>query len=383
MTERRATGSVEERLDAYLHAELHAAERDFPSLPRTSTSVRASAALGIGLVVVAVIVGLVVMRPVLLGGRGSAEAEVSDGPFHLAFSLTKSTYLTTEPIEGTATLSVTDGLARTLTGPAGSPIGFSMVEVGGTRHMDAGWRDKCAPYAVGPDSPLTRPLTKSGGWGADDPNAAFYEQFFADPEIHLPPATWDISVVTDFFDGNACDGTRYELQATIRIEVRAPDDATADPVTFEGEGFSFDYPSDWEVISGYQHYGEHGPTVLAAVGIGGFDLGCTTTANSVSCPNGPRWTVPSDGMVLAYHIGSSLGPIFPQPTPSLRPGEEWVEVGGRSAILSRTDNSMIWHFPGAPEFIEARWGPDVSDIARGRIEAVIAAWRWASPPPGG
>ena len=212
---------------------------------------------------------------------------------------------------------------------------------------------------------------------------AFYEQFFADPEIHLPPGTWDISAVTDFFDGSACDGTHYELQATIRIEVRGPDNATAHPVTFEGEGFSFDYPSDWQVISGYQHFGEHGPTVLAAVGIGGFDLGCTTTANSVSCPNSPRWTVPSSGVVLAYHFGSWLGPIAPQPTPSLGPGDEWVEVGGRSAILSRTEGSMIWHFPGAPEFIEARWGPDVSDVAPGRVDDVIATWHWASPPPGG
>jgi hypothetical protein len=385
MTERRAAGSVEERLDAYLHAELQTAMGDFPSLPRTATSGRMSAAFGIGLVAVAAIVALVVIRPVLLGGRGSAEADVSDGPFHLALRLTRSTYLTTEPIEGTATLSVTDGQARRIWGPYQSPIAFSMIEVGGTRRMEAGFREKCEPYPIGPDAPLARPVTKSGGWSADDPNAAFYQAFFADQQIHLPAGTWDISVVTDFNEdgGDPCGGVHHDPSATIRIEVRAPDDATADPVTFEGEGFSFDYPSDWEVISGYQQYGEHGPTVLAAVGIGGFDLGCTTTANSVSCPNGPRWTVPNDGVVLAYHFGSGLGPIAPQPTPSLGPGDEWVEVGGRSAILSRTDNSMIWHFPEAPEFIEARWGPDVSDIAPDRVEAVIAAWRWASPPPGG
>jgi hypothetical protein len=385
MTEQRTRGSTEERLEAYLHAELHAAEGDFPSLPRTAASRRAFVAIGIGLVAVAALVALVVIRPVLLAGRGSAEAEASDGPFHLAFTLTKSTYLTTEPIEGSATLSVTDGLARTIWGPYQSPIGFSMIEVGGTRRMEAGFRQSCNPYSIGPDAPLTRPLTKSGAWSADDPNAAFYQEFFADERIHLPAGTWDISVVTDFSEdaGSPCSGVAHDPRATIRIEVRAPDEPTADLVTFEGEGFSFDYPSDWEVIRRYQHFGLHGPTVLAAVGIGGFDLGCTTTPDSVSCPNGPRWTVPTNGVVLAYHFGSWLGPIAPQPTPSLGPGDEWVEVGGRSAVLSRTDNSMIWHFPGAPEFIEARWGPDLSDVAPGRVDDVIASWHWASPPPGG
>ena len=130
-------GSVEERLDGYLHAELRAAEVDFPSLPPAGASRRTSLAAGIGLVAVAAIVALVAIRPVLLGGRGGAEAEASDGPFHLAFSLTKSTYLSTEPIEGTATLSVTDGLARTLGGPSAhrsaSRCSRSVVRVTWTR----------------------------------------------------------------------------------------------------------------------------------------------------------------------------------------------------------------------------------------------------------
>lgn len=227
MTEPRDATPVEELLDAYLHAELRAAQADFASLPRAARSRRTTALLGVGLMALAAIVALVAIRPVLLGGRGIAEASVTDGPFHLEFSLTKSTYLTTEPIEGMATLSVTDGMAWTLGGPAGSPIGFSMVEVGGTRHMDQFWREKCAPYAIDPDSPLTSPFTKSGGWAGDDPDAAFYEQFFADPEIHLPPGTWDISAVTEFLDDSGCNGTQYELRATIRIDVRAEEPTEA------------------------------------------------------------------------------------------------------------------------------------------------------------
>ena len=149
---------------------------------------------------------------------------------------------------------------------------------------------------------------------------------------------------------------------------------------FEGEGFGFDYLDSWEVLSRYEHAGEHGPTVLAAVGVGGFDLGCTNTSDSVTCPASPRWTVPTDGVVLAYRFDAWLGPIAPQPTPSLGPGDEWVEVGGRGAILSRADTSMTWHFPGAPEYIEVRWGPDVSMTAPGQVQMAIDTWQWSPSP---
>ena len=147
---------------------------------------------------------------------------------------------------------------------------------------------------------------------------------------------------------------------------------------FAGDGFSFDYPDDWEVISRHQHAGLHGPTVLAAVGLGDFDLGCTTTASATTCDSSPHWTVSQDGVVLAYRFGAWLGPVAPQPSPSLAPGDTWVQVGGRSAVLSRTNTSMAWHFPGAPEFIEARWGSESAEVAPGRVEMVIDTWQWDS-----
>lgn len=150
---------------------------------------------------------------------------------------------------------------------------------------------------------------------------------------------------------------------------------------FGGDGFGFDYPDDWPVIAGPRHYGHHGPTVLAAVGIGDFDLGCTETSTSVSCASAPEWTVPDDGIVVAYHFSGHLP--MPQPIPSLAAGEEWAEVGGRNAILSRTSTSMRWHFPGAPEFIEARWGPAAAQTAPAQLQTVISSWHFDSPPPHG
>jgi hypothetical protein len=149
------------------------------------------------------------------------------------------------------------------------------------------------------------------------------------------------------------------------------------PAAFQGDGFRFTYPADWQVISGYQHMGFHGPTVAAAVGIGQFDLGCTVTSTSVACGADPHWAVPDDGVVLVYRFGAWLGMCFPDPaTPA--PGQSRVSVGGRPAILSSSEGSMTWRFPGAPEFIEARWGPN-NPVARGQVETAVATWAWTSP----
>jgi hypothetical protein len=143
---------------------------------------------------------------------------------------------------------------------------------------------------------------------------------------------------------------------------------------YAGASFSLDYPSDWRVIRGLAHYGIDGPTIVVALGTGDYDLGCTVTANSVAC-QGSRWVVPSSGVVVAYYYLSFLR-THPQPTPSLGPGERWVDVGGRAAVLAQTATSMLWHFPGAPEFIEARWGAANAERSRAEVETMIARWRW-------
>jgi hypothetical protein len=403
MADRSTTDPTEARLQVYLQAELRAAERDFPALqqqPIVRRVVGLRVSIGLALVAVAAILAVLVVRPLPLspvGGPQGPTATATDGTFTLDFSLSKHMYLATEPIEGQLTLSVTDGKDRTLYGSRSGLLFFSYVEVGGTRHMERGSRLDCRGYAFKAAEPMTQRLAKSLGWDSTDPNAAFYQAFSDDPQIHLPAGTWDITALATFSEGDAlgCGGTAHNITATIRITV-VPEGAspearvtTAEPTQatspqlahFEGVGFRFDYPDDWPVISGYGQAGMHGPTVLAAVGIGDFDLGCTTTSDSVSCPNSPTWTVPSDGVVLAYHVGSWLGPIAPEPTPSLGPGDAWVVVDGRVAVLSRTDTSMTWHLAGAPEFIEARWGPDVAQEAPGWVEAVIASWHWESSSP--
>jgi hypothetical protein len=148
-----------------------------------------------------------------------ARAETVDGRFGLAFELPRTTWSSREAVEGQAALILL-GNGRTEIGASGGgPIAFSIIEVGGTRIMGAASNDDCATHVLSAAEPITSRITKSGGWSEDDPNAAFYEAFFADPALHLPPGTWDVTAVATFIEGRGCAGASHDLSATVRITV--------------------------------------------------------------------------------------------------------------------------------------------------------------------
>lgn len=141
-----------------------------------------------------------------------------EGPFELTLLLPRSVYGANEPITGEIRLAVLDGAARTIGGSGGGPLATSFAEFGGTRRMEAGWDSSCGSFEVLPAAPLRDSLSKSGGWSADDPNDAFYEAFFAAPDIRLPPGTWDVSARASFSEGD-CGGPMHEMTTTARILV--------------------------------------------------------------------------------------------------------------------------------------------------------------------
>jgi len=144
-------------------------------------------------------------------------AEAADGLFRLVFDLPRTTWQAGEPIDGLARLEVLAGGAD-LAGSGSGLIGFEFREVGGSRQMGAAWNDDCRQSRLDAGAPLETGIIKSGGFGGEDPDAAFYRAFFADPMIRLPAGTWEIAAIAEFTEG-LCDGARHSLRAPITVTI--------------------------------------------------------------------------------------------------------------------------------------------------------------------
>jgi hypothetical protein len=151
------------------------------------------------------------------GPSGTASDEA--GPFRLRFAVVSTTVRQDEPILGQSQLELMVGQQAALSGSAGGPLSFEFVEVTGDRRMIPVWDAACAPHEVRAAAPLVSEITKSGGWSDDEPNGAFYREFFMSPDVLLPPGEWDITAIASFVAGRDCTGPSHELRATIRVRV--------------------------------------------------------------------------------------------------------------------------------------------------------------------
>ena len=150
--------------------------------------------------------------------EGPPFASDADELFLLDFALTKRTYTDAEPIEGLATLSVLAPGIREVEASGGQPMSFGIVEVGGRRAIEPPFGGKCNRVTISQGAPFNSQIIKSGGFSANDPDAGFYVDFFEDPELHLPPGTWDITANASFSRGRCGEDPRH-LEATIRIAI--------------------------------------------------------------------------------------------------------------------------------------------------------------------
>ena len=168
-------------------------------------------------------IALVVMLAACAGPAPSptssvATAEDVDGSFHLAFTLPRTTWSAGESIEGQSRLTLSAVGPATIVGSGGGVLGFGFAEVGGHRQMGPAMTADCRTYRIAGNEPIVSPITKSGGYSNDGPDAAFYQAFFADPLVHLPAGEWDITAVAEFVE-NECGGPDHSLTATIRVRV--------------------------------------------------------------------------------------------------------------------------------------------------------------------
>lgn len=154
-------------------------------------------------------------------GSASAHAEASDGPFELTFSLPKTSWSASEPIEGTSSLAVATSVE--VGGSGEGLLGFQYGEIGGLgRHMEWVVTADCQPYQLVAGQPITSSLTKEGAYSPGASGADFYASFFADPAVHLPAGDWTITALAAFIgfsSDQGCHLPSHDLSAPITIHV--------------------------------------------------------------------------------------------------------------------------------------------------------------------
>ena len=166
------------------------------------------------------------ITPVLIGYReplltwcsGGCPSSVStDGVYKLELVLPRLAWTVGDPISGTAILSLTDSVPTKVAGAA-ELIAFAFDEVGGSRHVGPTWDLSCVQYPLDPATPTTVVLSKSGVIEGTEPDVDFLRSFFADPQVHLPAGTWDITAIASFSEGG-CGAPTHTIEATVRIHV--------------------------------------------------------------------------------------------------------------------------------------------------------------------
>jgi hypothetical protein len=161
------------------------------------------------------------VTPTPSGAADVLRADANDpaGPYTLTFEFPRTTWAAGEPITARAELSYLGVGVSKIAGAGGSPIGFTLGEVNGTRDMTGAITADCAPYTISSLQPVATGLEKSGSWTPDDPNAAFWQAWFADRSGYkLPAGDWDITAEAHFGVGG-CSGPDHHLKVTLRIHV--------------------------------------------------------------------------------------------------------------------------------------------------------------------
>ncbi|MEA2622692.1 MAG: hypothetical protein QOH61_1602 [Chloroflexota bacterium] len=147
-------------------------------------------------------------------------ATVPDGDLRLTISATHGSYAPGEPIEVAAELAYLGPHdAVKVAGSGSGLVLFGLKQLDGRFEMGYSATDDCVPYTLEQGKPTTVAYSKSGGYGADDPDAAFWTQFFADPLLRLPVGRWQITARATFL-GPGCKLPTRMVDAPLVIEVR-------------------------------------------------------------------------------------------------------------------------------------------------------------------
>ena len=145
-------------------------------------------------------------------------AATTSGPFKLELVLPKVEWKSDQPLTGTVILSYAGPQPTTIWGTSGF-LNFAYAEVGGPHQVAPAGRADCRRRSIDAVTPITAPLSKSGGFSDKDSDVDFLRSFLTAPDVRLPAGTWDVTAVADFNEGDQCAAGGHSMKATVRVTV--------------------------------------------------------------------------------------------------------------------------------------------------------------------
>jgi hypothetical protein len=153
-------------------------------------------------------------------GDPDAWSHNNDGTFEINIYTDKDEYKAGEPILCWATVEYVgegDGITIYSSDPL---VGFGLKD---GRYFDGEYwvNDVLITTEFTKGETEAYEFTKSGTWDADDPDAAFYEQFFKEKDFTLPAGDYEISATLDgFLNQDDYEGSKYKLSVHTGISVK-------------------------------------------------------------------------------------------------------------------------------------------------------------------
>lgn len=146
---------------------------------------------------------------------------VNDSVLELRIYTDKDEYIAGEAVSCYAILEYVGG-ADSITIHSSNPLVYFTIQ-GSVFKGDYAVNDELITTMLIKGEPVRFDFVKSGGYSKNDPNAAFWENWYSDPEVRLPTGEFTISAtVSGHFDGSDMNSKPYTLTASKAIAVEEP-----------------------------------------------------------------------------------------------------------------------------------------------------------------
>jgi hypothetical protein len=147
------------------------------------------------------------------------EQRSSDDAFVLTLHGPRTAWAAGQPIELAATLTyVGPAPQASVVGSGSGLVSFSIEQIDGPFDLGGAGTADCQTRTMTRGQTEVVPYVKSGGWTGEDPMAARFKAFFADPTLKLDAGTYKVTATLEAYVGE-CGGALHSLSTEVVLNV--------------------------------------------------------------------------------------------------------------------------------------------------------------------